>query len=137
MAIVALNTIKNWFKTDLKPTQQQFWDTWDSFRHKSEKVPIEDVEGINELLQTKASTAQLNAHIADVNAHPELLKIARIIPEGELLVFKRNGNTRNGDIELGDFVKGIVEGVYIEGLYNGEASLESFTIINQIDFNEL
>jgi hypothetical protein len=50
MAIQTLNTIKNWFKTNLKPTQSQFWDTWDSFRHKNEKIPVEDVEGIDELL---------------------------------------------------------------------------------------
>nr|MBU3860102.1 hypothetical protein [Flavobacterium sp. MC2016-06] len=41
-----LDTIKNWFKTSLKPTQAQFWDTWDSFRHKNEKIPASDVEGI-------------------------------------------------------------------------------------------
>ena len=50
MAIQTLNTIKQWFKTSLKPTQAQFWDTWDSFRHKYEKVPVKDVEGIEELL---------------------------------------------------------------------------------------
>jgi hypothetical protein len=55
MAIQTLNTIKNWFKTNLKPTQSQFWDTWDSFRHKNEKVPVEDLDGIDELLFTKAS----------------------------------------------------------------------------------
>ncbi|QOG04346.1 hypothetical protein [Flavobacterium sp. MDT1-60] len=53
MAIQTLNTIKNWFKTGLKPTQTQFWDTWDSFRHQSEKVPVADVEGIDELLNSK------------------------------------------------------------------------------------
>jgi len=50
MAIQTLNTIKQWFRTSLKPTQAQFWDTWDSFRHKYEKVPVKDVEGIEELL---------------------------------------------------------------------------------------
>ena len=50
MAIQALNTIKNWFRTSLKPTQEQFWDTWDSFRHKEEKIDVEDVEGIEDLL---------------------------------------------------------------------------------------
>jgi hypothetical protein len=55
MAIKTLNTIKNWFRTGLKPTQTQFWDTWDSFRHKNEKVPIKDVEGIEELLNSKTN----------------------------------------------------------------------------------
>ncbi|KQB39475.1 hypothetical protein [Flavobacterium aquidurense] len=53
MAIQTLNTIKNWFRTGLKPTQAQFWDTWDSFRHKYDKVPVKDVEGIDELLNSK------------------------------------------------------------------------------------
>ncbi|TDX11209.1 hypothetical protein [Flavobacterium sp. S87F.05.LMB.W.Kidney.N] len=51
MAIQTLNTIKNWFKTSLKPSQQQFWDTWDSFRHKLDKVPVKDVDGIEELIE--------------------------------------------------------------------------------------
>ncbi|TDW46576.1 hypothetical protein EV144_106248 [Flavobacterium sp. 270] len=50
MAIQTLKTIKNWFKTGLKPTQSQFWDTWDSFRHKNEKIPARDIEGFDELL---------------------------------------------------------------------------------------
>lgn len=50
MSLVSLNAIKNWFKTGLKPTQAQFWDTWDSFRHKSEKVPVGDIDGLDELL---------------------------------------------------------------------------------------
>jgi hypothetical protein len=54
MAIQTLSTIKNWFRTGLKPTQTQFWDTWDSFRHKSEKVPVGDIEDIDELLSSKA-----------------------------------------------------------------------------------
>lgn len=75
MAIQTLNTIKNWFKTSLKPSQQQFWDTWDSFRHKLDKVPVKDVEGIDDLLNTKADKIALNDHIADINAHASLLEL--------------------------------------------------------------
>ncbi|WP_343707729.1 hypothetical protein [Flavobacterium sp.] len=75
MAIQTLNTIKNWFKTTLKPSQQQFWDTWDSFRHKLDKVPVKEVEGIDELLNAKADKSVLNAHITDVNAHASLLEL--------------------------------------------------------------
>lgn len=72
MAIVSLNTIKNWFKTGLKPTQAQFWDTWDSFRHKSEKVPAADVEGIDALLLAKADKAVLDDHLTNTEAHAPL-----------------------------------------------------------------
>ncbi|CAA9201218.1 hypothetical protein FLA105534_03470 [Flavobacterium bizetiae] len=69
MALQTLNTIKQWFKTGLKPTQTQFWDTWDSFRHKYEKVPVKDIEGIDELLLSKADKTVLDNHLADKNAH--------------------------------------------------------------------
>jgi hypothetical protein len=72
MALQKLITIKNWFKTGLKPTQNQFWDTWDSFWHKGEKIPVAAVEGIDELLQTKASKVLLDRHIDDDNAHAGL-----------------------------------------------------------------
>lgn len=60
MAIVLVNTIKNWFKTGSKPTQEQFGDVWDSFRHKLEGVPAADVDGLDELLLTKASQADVD-----------------------------------------------------------------------------
>lgn len=50
MSIASLNTIKNWFKTGSKPTQEQFWDVWDSFRHKSQKVNVTDIEGLDSVL---------------------------------------------------------------------------------------
>ena len=69
MASQTLNTIKQWFRTGLKPTQTQFWDTWDSFRHKYDKVPVKDVEGIDELLLSKADKVVLDNHLADKIAH--------------------------------------------------------------------
>lgn len=68
MAKVSLTAIKNWFKTGLKPTQAQFWDTWDSFRHKDDAVPAAEVEGLNALLAGKAEAT----HLADPNAHAAL-----------------------------------------------------------------
>lgn len=47
-------TIKNWFKTGLKPTQTQFWSTWDSFWHKDEKLPISSIDNLGGLLDGKA-----------------------------------------------------------------------------------
>jgi hypothetical protein len=73
MAIQTLNTIKNWFKTNSKPTQSQFWDTWDSFRHKNEKVSVGDLDGIEELLQDKLEREVFENHLTDPNAHAELI----------------------------------------------------------------
>lgn len=53
------NTIKNWFKTTLKPTQEQFWAWIDSFWHKDEKIPTEQVEGLSEILSDKADATML------------------------------------------------------------------------------
>jgi hypothetical protein len=72
MAIVNLTTIKNWFRTGLKPTQTQFWDTWDSFRHKSDKVPVADIDGIEAIVNSKADKTTLNSHLTDENAHADL-----------------------------------------------------------------
>ena len=67
--MVSLNTIKNWYKTGLKPTQQQFWDTWDSFWHKEDKIPVASIDGIDGLLNQKANKSIVDNHLTDVNAH--------------------------------------------------------------------
>lgn len=46
MAKQTINTLKQYFKTGLKPTQFNFWDFLDSFFHKDDKVPLESVEGL-------------------------------------------------------------------------------------------
>jgi len=38
--MVTLQQIKEWFRTGLRPTQQQFWDSFDSFWHKGEELPF-------------------------------------------------------------------------------------------------
>nr|WP_315175551.1 hypothetical protein [uncultured Flavobacterium sp.] len=72
MALQTLNTIKDWFKTGLKPSQTQFWDTWDSFRHKDEKVPVAEVEGMDEIIDSKADKMILDNHLTDDAAHADL-----------------------------------------------------------------
>lgn len=119
MAIVSLNTIKNWFKTGLIPTQQQFWDTWDSFRHKSEKIPVAEIDGIDELLLNKTEKEVFDNHLTDQNAHSNLLVIARIIPFGQVLVFKVSPDGDPTKKEVGDFCIGKVEDVFVNGNWNG------------------
>lgn len=48
-----IQTIKNWFLTGKKPTQQQFHAVFDSFRHKDDQIPMADVYGLNDALGTK------------------------------------------------------------------------------------
>lgn len=54
MPVVNTNTIKEWFRTLKKPTEDQFWAWLDSFRHKWEKVPMNDVDGLPKALRDKA-----------------------------------------------------------------------------------
>lgn len=42
--MVSLATIISWFKTGLYPTEDQFRETWLSFWHKSEKIPMAQIE---------------------------------------------------------------------------------------------
>lgn len=72
MAKVTLNTIKNWFRKGLKPTQTQFWSTFDSFWHKDEKIPIINIDRIETILSEKADAELVNNHLNDPNAHKEL-----------------------------------------------------------------
>lgn len=79
-----LTTIKNWFKTGLKPTQAQFWATWDSFRHKDDAIPQTDVENLQSSFDNKV----------DVAAFPY------VIIDGYLV--KRSGKTDLTQWEVGD-----------------------------------
>lgn len=118
MAKQSLNNIKNWFKTGLIPTQNQFWDTWDSFWHKDDQIPTSSIQGIDSLLDSKAEKADFQAHLVDENAHSDLFKKAKIYQNEELQIFKANGNTGD-ELQQGDFVCGIIEGMYVQGTYNG------------------
>ena len=66
------NTIKDWFRTGLKPTQAQFWATWDSFWHKDEKIPITAIEDIENILNEKADAEAFDNHVVDAGAHADL-----------------------------------------------------------------
>ena len=71
--VTNLNTILNWFKTGSKPTQPQFWATWQSFWHKGDTIPQSSISGLTTVLNSKADANQLNGHLTDQNAHAALL----------------------------------------------------------------
>lgn len=72
MAITSINTLKQWFQTAMRPTQEQFWAIFDSFRHKSDKVPASDIEGMDDLLLSKADKQAFTVHLSDEAAHATL-----------------------------------------------------------------
>ncbi|MWB96770.1 hypothetical protein GON26_20605 [Flavobacterium sp. GA093] len=66
-----LNTILSWFKTGLKPTQAQFWASWQSFWHKDELIPQSNIADLISTLNAKAEKSQLEGHNHDPEAHSE------------------------------------------------------------------
>lgn len=65
-------TILDWFKTGSKPTQAQFWATWQSFWHKDELIPQNSIDGLIKTLNAKAEKEQFSSHLIDKEAHLEL-----------------------------------------------------------------
>lgn len=45
-----LETILSWFQTGDMPTQEEFQQTFLSFRHKNTKIPLTEVEGLEAVL---------------------------------------------------------------------------------------
>lgn len=51
MAKQPINTLKNWFKTGLKPTEAQFAHWLDSFFHLDDTIPTASVTGLDDTLE--------------------------------------------------------------------------------------
>jgi len=47
MPIQLISTIKSWFQTGSAPTEQQFSDVFDSYRHKNDAIPVSEVTGLD------------------------------------------------------------------------------------------
>ncbi len=69
---ININTILDWFKTGKKPTQEQFWSSWQSFWHKDETIPQSNIDGLITVLNAKTENDQFNAHKIDGDAHAAL-----------------------------------------------------------------
>ncbi|MWB92999.1 hypothetical protein GON26_01370 [Flavobacterium sp. GA093] len=67
-----INTILSWFVTGAKPTQVQFWASWQSFWHKDEAIPQSSVQNLAATLNSKADKSQFDAHKTDTDAHADL-----------------------------------------------------------------
>lgn len=91
MAIQTLNTIKNWFKTGLIPSELQFWDTWDSFWHKEDTIPAENINGLGDLLNNKADREALENHLSSTEAHEDLFHYYNSLIEANQLAIANIG----------------------------------------------
>ncbi|MCX8533055.1 hypothetical protein [Chryseobacterium luquanense] len=68
-----LDTIFSWFETGDFPTEAQFKDTFLSFHHKDYPIPLENIEGFEDISQSFASAEAFQAHLADSRAHSRYL----------------------------------------------------------------
>jgi hypothetical protein len=118
------DTVKPWFQTDKRPTQNQFFSFFDWVWFKDEQIPALKIENLQELLGEKADLEYVNNRVTT----------AKIFPNGDFLVFKVPGNVDNTTLETNDVVKGIVENHIIEGIYlgGGKELLTDFEIITKL-----
>lgn len=117
--MVDKNTLRSWLMTGLKPTQTQFWAWLDSYWHKDEQIPQSSIQNLIQVLNAKAEKSQFDAHKTDPNAHPNLLTQARIVPTGQMIVYKIAPNTDLTKKEPGDYCVGVVENSVVNGNWNG------------------
>ena len=71
--MTALTTLYKWFSDLKKPNGAQFKALIDSFWHKSEKIPMDTIDGLDRIVEGTASAQQLQNHLNDTHAHKELL----------------------------------------------------------------
>ncbi|WP_159476583.1 hypothetical protein [Chryseobacterium sp. 18068] len=62
-----LETILSWFQTGDMPTQEEFQETFSSFRHSNTKIPIAEVDGLESSLNNKANIGDIPDNMALVD----------------------------------------------------------------------
>jgi hypothetical protein len=108
MAQQSRNTLYNWFKKYLKPTQNQFRDWIDSFWHKDDSIPIESVEGLEEILN------DLPTNIVQITGGSESdVMSQKAVTER---MFQINGSqAMQGDIDMnGNRIKQVLPAVQLD-----------------------
>lgn len=125
------NTIRNWFRTGLRPSQAQFWASWDSFWHKDEMIPVSKINNLQNVLNVKADQEALQNHLDNPNAHADLF--SQIKTTGRFLINRNNVMMFANEPLLGDIVTGMVEGEYLNAgtFYGGNFELLS-SYINSV-----
>ena len=78
--MASLTTILSWFKTGLKPTENQFAQSWSSFWHKDDTIPVASVSGLQSTINNLSQTIQQ----PDTIAYPGTAGMY-IVPAGKML----------------------------------------------------
>lgn len=85
MAIQTIKQLKAWFRKGLYPTEGQFADLIDSFRHKGERVPIQDVEGLTEAVNGKYDSSEAAILEKKVQRHDSAIEQIQDTQENQSL----------------------------------------------------
>ncbi len=138
MAIQTITQLKTWFRKGLKPLEGQFWDWFDSFWHKEEKIPMTSVDGLNEALNSKGSIETFQTLAQQVNQQFDELKNEMqedLETVEDLVNFKGHANPVDYILELAvsqDFVSVTVDN------YSTAETIEDFVnAINGYPYFEL
>lgn len=135
---VSLSTIKNWFKTGLKPTQQQFWNTFDSFLHKDSEIPQGKVENLTDNLDKKVDKVSGKGLSANDYSDGDKRRVKGVKIEGNRFDYRPNtGNDgssfQQGDLALNGWISQNEFGKLLSYSGSGDASLfKNWDIIESI-----
>lgn len=99
-------TLKKWFRTGAKPTEAQFAELIDSFRHVDEKLSVSDVENLSALIAEKMTRADA------LSLHKKLEEsIAKLDEE----------KTTAGDVQA------MIDATHAEEPWGAESDLNDYT----------
>lgn len=107
MANRSLEALKAYFYEHAYPTWQQFHDVLDSFRHKNDKIPITDVDGLADQLNGKASAdvlTSIDERVTTLESAPEDIATKFV---NASLIYDDDGNLVTDDdgfIVLNDYI---------------------------------
>lgn len=122
MAVESRNTIKGWFETSDEPTQAQFWAWIDSFFHKNDVIPIDNVDGLSALTATvEALNEPKIEHFLDISATQITVTIATLPTNLDKIKVYENGirYRRGGDYSIsGQNINSLTGG------FNGDVTVE-------------
>ena len=139
MPKVSINIIKDWFKNQSKPPQEQFWTWLDSFWHKDEPIPQSAVQNLVPTLQKKADLVN---GVVPENQLPFSALTSEIISLGDVSVV---GNKTNLAVHSSGANKVRVKGPIITRTFpnqwtitpvvaDGTKVLRGYAVKGELDF---
>jgi len=99
-----LETILSWFQTGDNPTEEEFRQTFSSFRHNDTKIPIKDVDGLESSLNNKLN---VNDYVKDGKIRAdkiEALGLTDLIESNESNISEFITNFYKYEFQQNDFI---------------------------------